>query len=430
MQVSVESPSKLERRITVSVPSTELDNVVEKKITQLAKTAKVKGFRTGNVPVAHIKKMYGASVRQEAISDLIQSSLYAALNQEKLNPVGPPSVEPTNLNPGQPIEYVATFEVLPELENVNFNLTDLEKQVSSIEDADIDKVVERLSEQHIKWNKVDRAAQDKDQVVIDFKGSIDGEFFAGGDAHDYPIVLGSKSMIPGFEEGIVGMKAGDEKKIQVTFPEKYFAKEMAGKVAEFAIKAPKVSESQLPEMNEEMIKQFGIQSGKLDELRAEIRKNLEREVDRLVTTKMKNKVFDALIDQNPMDVPNALIEQEAKRIHDEVHPNHKGHDHQHSDEENEQFNQAAKRNVILGILIGEFVKKHELKADSKRVEAHLTSLAAAYENPSEVVKWYSSDRKRLAEIEMLILEEQLIEKLLENVKVTEKKLNYADLMAS
>ena len=430
MQVSVESPSKLQRRMTVVVPSEQLDAAFDKRIIELSKTAKVKGFRPGNVPLGHIKQIYGNAARQEALSEVIQSSLYAAITQENLNPVGTPQVEPKSIAPGKPLEYVATFEVLPEIGSVSFDASTIEKQVATIKDADIDKVLERLREQHITWKEVTRPAQEKDQVILDFRGMIDGKTFQGGEAHDYPIVIGSKTMIPGFEEGLVGMSKGEEKVIKVTFPATYFAKEFAGKDAEFTVTANKVSEPVVPEFSEDLIKKFGIASGKIDELRSEIKKNLDREVERVINNKLKSQIFDILIKQNEVEVPAAMITQEAKRIHDEMHPHHAGQDHGHSQEEMSVFNDAAKRNVVLGLLIGELIKQHDLKPDSARVETHINKLASAYEKPEEVIKWYTSDKRRLNEVEMLLLEEQVLEKLLEKVKITEKVLDYNDLIKS
>lgn len=427
MQVSIEAPSKLERRLTVVVPVEKLNEAYDKQITNLAKSAKVAGFRQGKVPLNVVKQRYGDTARQQALSEVIQSSLYAALDQEKLNPVSVPTVEPKQIVPDQPLEFVATFEIMPNIEGFRFDLNTLDKEVSSITDADIEKVLDHLRAQHTRWKKVDRACQDKDQVVIDFRGSIDGVAFAGGEAHDFKIVLGSKSMIPGFEEGIVGMKANDEKTIQVTFPENYFSKEVAGKVADFAIKVISVSEPELPEMNETFVKSLGIKSGNIEELHAEIKRNLERELERVVNTKLKNQVFDKLIEQNPLEIPKAMIEREASRIHDQVHPGHGGK-HSHSPAEMDAFNKAAERNVVLGLLVAEIIKQNKLSVDKERVKKQMEKTAAAYENPAEVIEWYAKDKRATAEIEMQILEEQVVEKLLEQVSVTEKVISYSELM--
>lgn len=429
MQVSVEAPSKLERRITVIVPVEKIEEAYDKRIINLSKTAKVNGFRKGKIPLDFIKQRYGDSARQEALSEVIQTTLYMAIGQEKLNPVGVPTVEPKTVIPGQPLEYVATFEVLPDVESVHFNMTTLEKHVSTITDNDVDNVLKHLRQQQGTWVKVERTAQETDQVIIDFCGSMDGKPFSGGEAHDYPIVIGSKSMIPGFEEGLVGLAAGEEKVIHVTFPETYFAKEFAGKVAEFAVKVIKISEAKLPEMNEAFIKKMGVKSGNIEDFRGEVRKNLEREMNRMVKAKLKKSIFDALIEQNPLEIPKALIEREAKRIHDELHPHHAGKEHHHSDAEMASFNDAAKRNVALGLLIAKMIKQHNILPDNQRIEAQIKQLASIYENPEEVAKWYASNKKAKAEVEMQVLEEQLVEKLLTNVQVNETMMSYNELIA-
>lgn len=429
MQVSVEATSKIERRVTVVVPVEKLDEAYDKKIIKLAKTANVKGFRQGKAPVEYIKQRYGDSARQEALSEVIETSLYAAIRQEKLNPVGTPMVEPTSIQPGMPLEFIATFEVLPEVGTVRFEASNIEKQTSTITDADIEKVVNHLREQHVTWHKVERPAKENDQVVIDFKGFIDGKPFSGGEAHDYSITLGSKMMIPGFEEGLVGAKVGEERNLSVTFPENYFAKEFAGKAAEFQTKMIKISEPTYPEMDAAFIKKLGVKSGEIKDLHAEIRNNLERELARMVKAKLKSQVFNALYEQNSVEVPKSLIEREAGRIHDQVHPHH-GHEHDHTEAEMQQFNDAAKKNVVLGLLVGELIKQHNLTPDNDRVQAFINSHAAAYEKPEDVIKWYTTDKRRMAEVEMQVLEEQVIEKLLEGIQLPEKMLSYDDFAKS
>lgn len=430
MQVSVEAPNTLERRVTVVVPVETLDEAFNKRIQNLSKTVKVNGFRSGKIPLDYIKQRFGDTARQEALSEVIQSSLYTAINQEKLNPVGVPEVQPKSVIPGKPLEFVATFEVIPDVTSVIFNLTTIEKQTATIVDADIENVLGHLRTQHTTWHKVDRAAQDKDQVVLDFRGSMDGKTFEGGEAHDYPIVIGSKAMIPGFEEGLIGMTAGEEKIIPVTFPENYFAKEFAGKAAEFAVTAVKISEPVLPDLNDTFVKKLGVKSGDLNDLRTEIRKNLERELNRVVKAKLKKQVFDHLIENNPLVIPKALIEREAKRIHDELHPHHAGKEHGHSDAEMKSFNDAAQRNVILGLLVAHLIKKHNITPNKERLDAYVTQLSSIYENPADVAKWYTNNKKARADIEMQVLEEQVTEKLLENVQITEKSISYNDLIKS
>ncbi|MBV8803049.1 MAG: trigger factor [Gammaproteobacteria bacterium] len=428
MQVSVEATSKLERRITIIVPSETLERAFDNRINTLSKTVKLNGFRAGKVPLKHVKERYGNNARQEALSEVIQSSLTAAISQEKLNPVEVPKVTPTSILPGKPLEFVATFEVMPEVEEVNFHMTSIEKQTAVITDSDIDTVLSHLRTQNTTWHKVERPAQDKDQVILDFRGSIDGKAFEGGEAHDYPIIIGSKSMIPGFEEGLVGIKAGEEKIIPVTFPENYFAKDFAGKAAEFTITAITISEPVIPELNDAFVKKLGVKSGNLADLCSEIRKNLERELDRVVKAKLKKQIFDHLIENNSIDIPKSLIEREAKRIHDQLHPHHAGQEHSHTDSEMAQFNEAAKRNILLGLFVAHIIKTKNIVLDKARLEAHIMQLSSVYQNPAEIAKWYKSNKQARAEAEMQVLEDQVTEKLLENLQITEKLLTYNELI--
>ncbi|MCD6038923.1 MAG: tig [Gammaproteobacteria bacterium] len=428
MQVSVEAPNKLERRVTITVPEAVLEEAYDKRINQLTKTVKANGYRPGKVPRTIIEKQYSHSARQEALSEVIQASLNQAINQEALNPAGVPTVEPKNIVPGQPLEFIATFEVIPTIDSVRFELATLEKQMAVITEKDVENAFNRLCQQYITWQVVDRPAQEKDQVVIDFRGSMEGKLFAGGEAHDYPIVLGSKSMIAGFEEGLVGMTVGTTKVLHLIFPENYHSTEMAGKSAEFAVTMKKISQPQLPEVDEAFVRKLGCKSGKLEDLNTEIRKNLERELDRIIKAKLKGQVFDKLLEQNPVEVPQALIEREGKRIHDQLHPHHAGKDHGHSAAEMAVFNEPAKRNVSLGLLVAHLIKQHQIEVNKERVTAYLSYLSSMYEDPAEVVAWYTKNKRAMSEIEMQVLEEQLIEKLLENVQLTEKMLSYNELI--
>jgi len=427
MQVSVESPSHIERRLTVVVPFEQVEEAFDKRIVKIAKTAKFKGFRPGKVPLEQVKQMYGQTARQEALSEIIQSTLYSALDQEKLNPVGAPMVEPRTVVPGQPLEYIATIEVLPAISNVNFELTQVEKEITTVEDKDVDNVIEKLREQNAKWNVVNREANNKDQIIIDFVGTIDGQPFAGGEAKNYAITLGSKMMLPGFEEGLLGAKADENRTISLTFPENYFAKDVAGKVAEFAIQVKKVFEAELPPLDENFVKRLGVKSGQYDDLKREINKNLQREANRLMKAKLKKKIFDHLVEKNPIEVPKALIERETNRLHDQLHPHH-GKEHAHSDEEMATFQTMAKQNVILGLLMAELMKQHAISPDANRMQEVIQEMASAYENPEEVVSMIQKDKKNRAEIEMQVLEEQVMAKMLESVLVTEKIIPYQDFV--
>lgn len=428
MQVSVEAPNTLERRVTVIVPIEELEAAYDRFLSKFSKTAKIKGFRPGKIPLNYIKEYYGDTARKEALSDVIQKSLYSALNQEKLHPVGVPMVTPKTVLPGKPLEFTATFEILPEIAEVQFDLTTLEKQVATIQEEDIDFVLQHLRKQHTIWNSVDRPCQDKDKVVIDFKGFIKGKEIAGGKAEGYSIILGSNTMIPGFESGIVSMNKGDEKVVIANFPENYFSKDHAGKAAEFTIRLHEIFEPKLPEIDADFIRKMGVKSESLVDLRAEIKKNLERELKRVIKEKVKQQVFDHLLEKNPIEIPKALIEREAKRIHDELHPHHTDKEHEHSQAELASFNESGKRNVALGLIVAKLLRQYNIVADKERVKAHVQQLATVYENPEEVEKWYLTDKKSKADVEMYILEEQLVEKLLENVEVKEVMISYSALI--
>lgn len=428
MQVSVEAPTKLERRVTVIVPVEKLEEAYDKRITHLSRTAKVNGFRQGKIPLEYIEQRFGQSARQEALSEVIQASLYDAIHQEKLQPVGVPTVEPKAVIAGQPLEFVATFEIFPEIDSVNFEMTAMEKQIANIDEPDIDYVIQHLRQQHTSWQKVERPAQEKDRVVIDFMGKIEGVPIPDGKAEHYPLVLGSHVMVPGFEEGIIGMEVGNEKCISLTFPESYFSKEYAGKPVEFAIKLHSVLAPNVPEVDAAFIKKMGVKSGEQADLCSEIRKNLERELKRLIKEKVKKQVFDHILEKNPLEIPKAMISREAKRIHDELHPHHAGQEHGHTEAEMAVFNHSAQRNVTLGVLVAKLLKQYQVSLDKERLTAHIEQLASIYQNSEEVLKFYSEDKKSKADAEMYILEEQLVEKLLENVKISEVTLSYQEFI--
>jgi trigger factor len=429
MQVSVETISKIGRKMTIVVPSEKVDQEFDKRILKIAQTASLKGFRPGKVPLDYVKQRFSDVAREEALSEVIKSSLYGALAQEKLNPIGVPTVEPKTMLAGQPLEFVATFEVLPEVTQVNFKLDKIDKEITTVSAAEVDKVIDKIREQHTKWNVVDRAAQDHDQVLIDFTGMLNGQPFPGGAAKDYPLVLGNKSMIPGFEEGILGAKVGEERTIKVTFPEQYHAKDIAGKDAEFIIKVKQVYQPELPTLDDEFIKRLGVKSGNLEEFKNEIRKNLDREVVRLTKTKLKSELFKLLLEQNPLEIPKALIEREAQRIHDQVHPHH-GKEHHHTQAEMAAFEKMGEQNVMLSLLVTVLVKQHNLVADPAKVNQLLADLAGAYEKPEEMIAHFRKDKQRYAQFEAEVVEDLLVEKLLQDVAVNEKMMGYEEFVNS
>ncbi|OGT53215.1 MAG: trigger factor [Gammaproteobacteria bacterium RIFCSPHIGHO2_12_FULL_42_13] len=429
MQVSVESPNQVERRLTITVPVQEVETAFDKRIHRIAQTAELKGFRRGKAPLSFVKQRFGDEARNEALSEVIQASLYEALKKEKLNPINTPQIEPKMLQPNQPLEYVAVFEVIPEINSIQFEDVSVDKPVVNVGGADIDDALDRLRNQRVTWHQVDRASQDKDQVLVNYSAIHEGNFEPENKVKDFSIVLGSKRMIPGFEEGLLGTKAGEEKQLHLSFPQDFFMKEKAGAKVDFTVEIIKVLAPTLPVVDEAFVKALGIVKGGVEELRNEIKTNLDRERDRLVRERVKEQLFNKLLEQNSLEVPGSLIQGEAKRIHDELHPHHQGHDHGHSHEEMEIFNDLAKKRVTLSLLITAYAKKQAIMVDSARVLARIQEIAASYEHPEEVIRWFSTNKEQKSAVESQVLEDQVIEKLLQGANVTEKAVTYQELIA-
>ncbi|WP_295464634.1 trigger factor [uncultured Pseudomonas sp.] len=425
MQVSVENTSALERRMTIGVPAERIETEVNKRLQQTARRAKVPGFRPGKVPMSVIRQRYEASARQEALGDLIQETFYEAVVEQKLNPAGAPAVEPKVFEKGKDLEYVATFEVFPEFEVKGLDGIEIERQDSSVEDADIDKMLDVLRKQGTRYEAVDRAAANDDQVTIDFVGTQDGEAFAGGSAEGTKLVLGSGRMIPGFEDGLVGAKAGDERVLDLTFPEDYQNLDLAGKAVQFKVTVKEVAAPELPELNEAFFKQFGVEETTVEGFRAEVRKNMERELRQALKTKVKNQVMDGLLAANQIDVPAALISNEVDRLRVQAVQQFGGNI-QPDQLPAELFTEQAKRRVLLGLIIAEMVKQFELKPDDARVRELIEEMAAAYQEPEQVVKWYYQNEQQLNEVRSVVLEEQVVDTVLKQAKVTDKQVSYED----
>jgi trigger factor len=427
MQVSVEKVSNVERRLTIVVPAATVEEAYTVQINQFARNANIKGFRPGKAPMSFIQQRFGEDARREALSTVIQKSLDEAILGEKLQPISRPRIEPKIMTPDQPLEFIASFEVLPEIEKVKHDIQNIEKLTVDITDADIQTVIKQLLKQYTKWKLIERAAQKEDRVVIDYYSVYEGAADTEHKIESFPLELGSKVMIPGFEDGLMGAKAGDERKLALTYPADFNIKERAGKPVEFVVTLKQVFEAEAPALNSKFIEKLGIKSGLEEDLQKQIRQSLEMERNRLVNEKLKEQVFRLLIEQNPIEVPASLVEREAKNIHDEIYPQHQHHDHhQHSDGEMATFNEIAKKRVALGLLVAEFAKQAELKADKARILTRIQEIASAYENPREVMEWLSS-QDRMAGIEAQVMEDQVMDKLMEGVTVTEKPMSYAEL---
>lgn len=434
MQVSVETTRGLERRLTVALPSDDIETAVDERLRRLGKTAKLNGFRPGKVPFNVVKKRYEPAVRSEVLGSLINTSYQDAVQQEKLRPAGPPRIEPVSGSDGAVeaeaeagFRYTATFEVYPEFEPVYNDAIKVARPVVDILGSDVDEMLENLRSQRTEHVVVEREAADGDQVVIDFTGRIDGEAFEGGSAEKAPLILGSNSMIPGFESQLVGVKAGDERTIQVSFPNEYQAEHLAGKAAEFEIVVHEVREASLPELDETLVRSFGIEDGSIESLRADIRGNMERELKQRVDSQIKNQVMDGLVALNPIDLPAALVDEEIGRQRDQlIKQMPEGTDASFIGDE--LFREQSERRVRLGLVVGEIIQRRELRAEAPAVRAQVERLASAYQEPQEVIDHYYSNPELLRNIEGLVLEEAVMNAVLESASVSDESTSFKEIM--
>jgi len=431
MQISVEAKEGLERQLTVQVPAERIDETVATRLKSLMKTARLDGFRPGKVPLKVVQKRFGEQVRQEVMGDMIQSTFQEALVQEKIRPAGMPQIQPNaDVAEGAGLAYVATFEVYPEFEISGTESISVEKPQVEVADADLGKMIDNLRKQRLEWNDVERASADGDRLTIDFTGFIDGEKFEGGGAENTPLILGSNSMIEGFEAQLIGSSAGDEKSIEVTFPETYQAEHLAGKVATFEIKVHKVEASSLPELSEDFVKEMGIESGDIEELRDGARDNMIREMQQAVKKKVKQQVMDGLLAQNPIDVPKALVQEEIEALRkqmvqqmSEYAPGTDG-----STFSDDMFRDEGTRRVKLGLIIADVVSQAKLKPDTEKVRQMVESIAAPYEDPQQVVDYYYGNKEMLNNVEAVVLEEAVVDWVMDQAQVSDKAMSFDEIM--
>ena len=430
MQVSVESAGGLQRKLTVAVPEDTIEQAVQTRLQNMTRTVKIKGFRAGKVPLKVVKQHYGKQVRQEVLGEVIQSSFYEAVNQEKLRPAGSPAIDTQQVEDGKGLEYTATFEVYPEIKLADVADSKIEKTVSDITDADLDEMIDTIRKQQIQWEAVDKAAESGDQVTVDFKGLIDGEEFAGGTGQGMSVEIGKGRMIKGFEEGLVGLKVGDEKTLNLKFPEEYHAKDLAGKDVLFEIKVTKVEAAKLPEVDEEFAKKMGVADGSIDKMRADVKDNMQRELDARLKNSVKQAVMDKLLEINKIDIPDTLIQEESKLLLRQMQNNlmQQGMQQNQLQMDASMFRDQAERRVALGLIMSEIVKQQGIKADADKVRGYVEQLASSYEKPEEVISWYYSDKQRLAEVESMVMEEQIVDWVLGQATVTDKPVTFKEIM--
>ncbi|EHA1081265.1 trigger factor [Photobacterium damselae] len=428
MQVTVETTEGLERQLTITVPAANIEDAVTAELKNIAKNRRFDGFRPGKAPLKMVAKMFGASVRQDILGEVMQRHFIEAIVKEQINPAGAPTFTPVEMAEGQDLVFKATFEVFPEIALQGLDKVVVEKPVVEVTEADVDNMIETLRKQQATWTEVDAPAVADSRVTIDFEGTIDGEAFDGGKAEGFALAMGQGRMIPGFEDGIVGKKAGEEFNIEVTFPEEYHAENLKGKAAVFAIKLSKVEAQELPELTEEFVAKFGIENGSVDALKAEVRKNMERELKQAVKGRIKEQAINGLIEQNDIAVPAALIDQEINVLRQQAAQRFGGNAQNMPELPRELFEEQAKRRVVVGLLLGEVIKSEELKADEERVKAIIAEMASAYEDPTEVVAYYEGNEQLMNNMRNIALEEQAIDAIVAKAQVSDKEVGFNDLM--
>ncbi|WP_441002270.1 trigger factor [Pseudocolwellia agarivorans] len=430
MQVSVETTQGLERRLTISVPAESVDVEVKNRLRHIARTQKINGFRPGKVPPSVIQKRYGQSVRQEVAGELMQRNFVDAIVAEKINPAGRPNFVAKSNEEGKALEFEATFEIYPEVELKDLNSIKVEKPKVEVTDSDLDEMFVTLQNQHKTWKENKRKTKKGDKLTLDFTGRIDGEEFEGGKAEGFELELGASRMIPGFETDIIGMKVGEEKTIKVTFPEDYHAENLKGKDAEFDIVVHKTEGPVLPEIDEEFAKLFGVEEGGVEALREEVSKNMSRELTQAVKAKVKEQVIEGLLEAHELEIPAALIAQEVDVLRQQAMQRFAGQ----MDPNNlpelpaEMFEEQAKKRVKTGLLLGEVIKVNELKVDENKVNELIASAASAYEDPKEVIEYYTTNKELNQQMQNVALEEQAVEVVLASAKVKEKAASFKDIM--
>ncbi|MGH1374534.1 MAG: trigger factor [Cellvibrionaceae bacterium] len=431
MQVSIETTTGLERRMTVGIPADQVETEVTKRLQQAAKTVNLNGFRKGKVPLKVVKQRFGAGVRQEVMGEVMSRSFYEAIQKEDVKPAGQPAIEPKEAAEGQDIEFVATFEVYPEIALGDTAGFEIEKLTAEVQNSDVDNMIDVLRKQQAAWTAVERAAATDDQVNIDFNGTKDGEEFAGGKAEGQDLVLGSGSMIPGFEDGVVGMKAGEEKVVALTFPDDYQAEELQGAAVEFAIKVNTVSEQELPALDKEFFSKYGVESDDEQQFRDDVKKNMERELKNAAKTKLKNQVMDKLVEAHEVELPKALVSGEIEALRNQMMQQFGGAQPNMDLKSllpDDMFTEQAERRVALGLIVGEVVKSAEIKVDADRVREMVEEMASTYQDPEEVINYYYSNQQMLASVESVVLEDQVVDHIIDSAKVTETESNYEDVI--
>ena len=427
MQVTVESTGTLERRMRVELPAERIEKEVDSRLKSVGKNVKIKGFRPGKVPAKVVKQRYGAQIRQEVLSDLLQQSYSDAVQQEKLNPAGGPKIETESGGDGKPFAYVATFEVMPEVKLEGLDKIKVEKPDVEIADSDLDDMIENLRKQKATWTEVDRASAKGDRIVVDFEGRLKGEPIEGGQGKEVPVILGQGQMLGDFEKGLTGVKAGDEKTFKVKFPKDYHAEDLQGQKVEFTIHAHRVEEETLPPVDDSLAEMFSVKEGGIERFRKDVLDNMRHEADQKVKSRVREQLMEGLLAANPIEVPKALKHQEMHSMQHEA-MQHLGIEDHDKAPPIENFAESAEKRVRLGLLMRQLITDEDIRLDEERVREHVEEMCAGYENADEMVQMYLGTPRVRQQVEPVVLEQMAFDRLLEHGKVKAKKVGFKEFM--
>ncbi len=430
MQVTVEDSSALERRMRVRIPEERVKGEVVRRLNSLASRVRVPGFRPGKAPLKVLEKRYGEQVRSEVVGEMVQSSFYEAISQQQLRPAGAPTIDPLEAQPGNGIDYTAIFDVYPELQTPPIESLKISRPVAEVNDGDVDKMLEVLRRQRRTWQAVERAATPADRVVIDFEGSIDGKPLDKAKGEEVAVELEGSRMIEGFEEGLIGTRAGEEKTLELTFPKQHPDEKIAGKPVLFRVKVHRVEEPLLPALDDDLAESFGVKDGGLATLRDEVRNNMTRELDEALRAITKRRVMEALLQGQDITLPDSLVKEEVERAmrQRKMELSRSGIDPESAGLEPAMFEEQARTRVALGLLLAEIIRSNEIKPDPERVRARIESIASTYEDPNEVINWYYGDRSRLSDIETTVLEDQVVDWILERAQISDEASSFDEVL--
>jgi trigger factor len=426
MQVSLSATGGLERRMEVAVPASEVAAEIEQRLKQLSRTARLKGFRPGKAPLPVIRKQFGDQVRDEVVNDLVRTSFAKALTEQKLQPAAGPRIEPLSLDPGNDLKYAAVFEVLPEIKVKSPYDVAIERPSAEVTEEDVDAMLESMRRQRPVFTAVERGAAETDRVTIDYDGKMDGQPFEGGEGRDMQLMVGSGQALPELDQEVRGMKAGERKSITVAFPPALPNKTLAGKTAQMDVSVKRVEEQTLPPLDDEFIRSYGVEDGTVDSLRSEVRKSMERELAAVIRNRLRSQVLDALYQENAIEVPNALIDEQVQQLQLDMGRRMGARDVSQLPPR-EQFADQGRRRAALGLLLGQIVQNEGLKVDRERVLARLNDVIATYPNADEARRAYLQNPDAMKQIESAVLEDQVIDWALERARITDKPMSFKEL---